>query len=70
MLREELCHLYSSPSIRVIKSKKQLDGCGIWCLMGGVVREGYWCGNVKEKDPPGRSRRTWEDNIKMIFKIC
>jgi len=29
--------------------KKQLGGCGIWYLMGGVVCEGYWCGNVKEK---------------------
>jgi len=24
----------------------------------------------KGKDPPGRSRRTWEDNIKMIFEMC
>jgi hypothetical protein len=50
--------------------KKQLGGWGIWYLMGGVVHKGYWCGNVRDKDPPGRYKRTWEDNIKMIFKMC
>jgi len=34
------------------------------------LREVYWCGNVKKKGPPGRSRRAWEDNIKMIVKMC
>jgi len=45
-----------------LSNKKQLGGWGIWYLMG--------CGNVTGKGPPGRARRSWEDNIKMIFKMC
>jgi len=58
---EELCDLYSSPNIvRVIKSRRMI-----------------WAGHVKEegcrvlvrkpegKRPLGRSRRRWEDNIKV-----
>ena len=32
------------------------------------VREvctGFWWGNLMERDPLGRPRRRWEDNIKM-----
>jgi len=35
-------------------------------LMGiGEVYTGICCGNLKEKSPLGRSRRRWEDNIKI-----
>ena len=26
---------------------------------------GFWLGNLRERDPLGRPRRRWEDNIKM-----
>ena len=25
----------------------------------------FWCGNLRERDPLGRPRCRWEDNIKM-----
>jgi hypothetical protein len=54
---EELCDLYSSPSIiRVIKSK-MIDGQGMWHRWG---RRGTRIG----KRPLGRPRRRWVDNIK------
>ena len=31
----------------------------------GEVYTGFWCGDLRERDPLGRSRRRWEDNIKM-----
>jgi len=32
---------------------------------GGKAYRGVWWGNVREKRPLIRSRRRWEDNIKM-----
>ena len=26
---------------------------------------GFWWGNLREREPVGRPRRRWEDNIKM-----
>ena len=26
---------------------------------------GFWWGNLREREPLGRTRRRWEDNIKM-----
>jgi hypothetical protein len=53
-----------------LSNQKTIRWVGHLVLNGGVAHKGYWCGNVRERDPPGRSRRTWEDNIEIIFKMC
>ena len=66
LLNEELNNLYDSPNIvRVIKSR-------IMKWAGHVERMGekrglyrVLVGNPEGKRPFGRSRRRWEDNIKM-----
>jgi hypothetical protein len=63
---EELCDLYSSPSIiRIIKSRRMR-----WA--GHVARMGekrnayrFLVGKPEGKRPLGRPRRRWVDNIKM-----
>jgi hypothetical protein len=32
------------------------------------IHAGYWWGNQKERDPLGRPRRRWVDNIKMDLR--
>jgi len=63
---EELSDLYSSPNIvRVVKSRR-MRWAGHVARMGegrGVYR--VLVGKPAEKRPLGRSRRRWEDNIKM-----
>ena len=63
---EELCDLYSSPNIvRVIKSRR-LKLAGHVARMGDK-RDVYrvLVGKPEGKRPLGRTRRRWEDNIKM-----
>jgi hypothetical protein len=63
---EELHDLYSSPTIvRVIKSRR-MKWAGHVARMGvgrGVYR--VLVGKPEGKRPPRRTRRRWEDNIKM-----
>ena len=63
---EELSDLYSLPNIvRVVKSRR-MRWTGHMARMGngkGVHR--VLVGKPKGKRPLGRSRRRWEDNIKM-----
>ena len=62
---ERLNYLYSSTNfVRVIKWRMRLARHVAW--MGkrrGVYR--VLVGNLKGKRPLGRTRRRWEDNIKM-----
>jgi hypothetical protein len=66
---DELHNLYSSPNIvQVIKSRR-LRWAGHVARMGegrGVYR--VLVGRPEGKRPLGRSRRRWEDNIKMDFR--
>jgi hypothetical protein len=32
------------------------------------VFTGFWWGNLREREPLGRPRRKWKDNIKMDFQ--
>ena len=64
----ELHDLYSSPSIlQVIKSRRMWWAGHLTC--GGEVRRirGF-VGKTRGKRPLGKSRRRWEDNIKMYLQ--
>jgi hypothetical protein len=64
---EELCDLYSSPSIiRMIKSRR-MRWTGHVALTGGGDRNAcrILVGNPERKRSLGRPRRRWVDNIKM-----
>jgi hypothetical protein len=65
-LHEELSDLYSLPNIvRVVKSRR-VGWAGRVARMGegrGVHR--ILVGKPEGKRPLGRSRRRWEDNLKM-----
>jgi hypothetical protein len=66
---EELCDLYSLPNIvRVVKSRRMR-----WAEHVARMREGRGVYRVlvekpESKRPLGRTRRRWEDNIKMDFQ--
>jgi hypothetical protein len=63
---EELSELYCSPNIvRVIKSRRMRWEGHVACVgeRRGVYR--VLVGNPQEKRQLGRSRRRWDDNIKM-----
>jgi hypothetical protein len=64
--KEELCDLYSSPSIiRIIKSRRMRLACHV-ARMGekrNVCR--LLVGKLEGKRPLGRIRRRWVDNIRM-----
>jgi hypothetical protein len=66
---EELNDLYSSPNIvRVIKSRRMMR-VGPGARMGeerGVYR--VLVGKPEGKRPLGRTRRSWEDNIRMALQ--
>jgi hypothetical protein len=69
MHNEELHGLYCSPSIvRVIKARRMRWAGHV--LRMGEVRGAYkiLVGRSERRRPLGRSRRRWEDNIKMDFR--
>jgi len=62
---EALRDLYSSPNIvRIIKWRRKMGGtCSTMGERRGLYR--VLVGKPEEKRPLGRTRRSWEDNIKM-----
>jgi hypothetical protein len=69
LYNEELCDLYSSPSIiRIIKSRR-MRWAGHIARMG-EKRNAYrlLVGNPEGKRPLGRPRRRWVDNIRMDLR--
>jgi hypothetical protein len=65
---KELHGLYTSPSIRVIKSRRMRLVGHVACM--GDVRNAYntLVGKPEGRRPLARPRRRWEDNIKMDLK--
>jgi len=62
---EELNYLYSSPNIvRVIKSGVRWVG-HVARMGSGEACRAFWWGKPEGKRALERSRRIWEDNIKM-----
>jgi hypothetical protein len=61
---EELNDLYSSPNIRVIKSRR-IRWAGHEACMGKRGAYRILVGRPEGRRPLGRPRRRWEDNIKM-----
>jgi hypothetical protein len=62
----ELNDLYSSPKVvRVIKSRRIRWAGHVARIGGGTRRIQGFCGKPEGKRPLGRSRRRWEDNVKM-----
>ena len=64
---EELYALYSSPNIRVIKSRS-LRWAGHAARMGEERCIGFWWGNPREGNHL-QDRCRWEDNIKMDLRV-
>jgi len=68
-LRNELNDLYSSPNIRVVKSRRMRRGRVVYGTMGrGEVHTGFCLGNFTKRDPledPGLDGRII---LKLIFK--
>jgi len=63
---EELNDLYCSPNIlRVIKSRRMRWVGRVACLGEGTAVYRVLVGKPQGKRPLGRSRRRWEDNIKL-----
>jgi hypothetical protein len=64
-LRNEKLHdLYSSPNIiGVIKSRRMIWAGHVTCME--ERHRGFWWRNLRKKRPFGRSRRRWENDIKM-----
>jgi len=63
---EELNDLYSSPNIvQVIKSRRMGWAGHVACIREKRRVYRVLVGNPERKRPLGRTRRRWEDNIKM-----
>ena len=63
---EELNDLYCSPNtVRVIKSRRMRWAGHVACMEEGRGVHKVLVGKRDGKRPLGRSRRRWEDNIKM-----
>jgi hypothetical protein len=63
---EEVNELYCSPNIVIVIKSRKIKSAGHVAHMGenrGV--HGVLVGKTEGKKPPGRRRRSWEDNIKM-----
>jgi hypothetical protein len=66
---EELHGLYSSPSIIRVMKARRMRWAGHVASMGEVI-DAYniLVGKPEGRRPLGRSRRRWEDNIKMDLR--
>ena len=63
---EELNDLYSSPNIiQVIKSRRMRWVMHMACMRDKRGENRVLMGRPDGKEPPGRPRYRWEDNIKM-----
>jgi hypothetical protein len=61
--------LYSSPNIRVIKSRKVSSAGHIACMAGkGNECRGVLCGKPDGKKPFGRPSHEWGDHMKLGLK--
>jgi hypothetical protein len=66
MHKEDLNDLYSSPNIiRVIKSRRMRWAGYVACMGEGRGAYRILVGRPEGRRPLGRSRRRWEENIKM-----
>jgi hypothetical protein len=65
LYNEELNDLYSSPNIRVIKSRRMRWEGHVACMGQGRGSYRILLGRPEGRRPLGRPRRRWEDNIKV-----
>jgi hypothetical protein len=66
---DEFNSLYSSPNIvRVIKSRRMSWAGHMTCMGEGRGIYRVLVGRPEDKRPLGRSRRRWEDNIKLDLR--
>jgi hypothetical protein len=65
---DKLHSLYSSPNTKVIKLRRLRWEGHVTCMGEGRGIYRVLVGRPEGKRPLGRSRRTWEDNIKMDLR--
>ena len=63
--KEELNDIYSSPNIRVTKSRRMRWVGHVAHVTDNTVADGVMVGRSNWKWPLGRPRRSWKDNINM-----
>jgi hypothetical protein len=64
---DELHDLYSSPDIKMIKSRRMRWARHVARMWGEQCVQTFgW--KAEGKRPPGRPRRRWEDSIKMYLR--
>ena len=64
---EELYNLYCSPNILWVITSQRMKWAGYVAHLG-KDRGVFGWGNLREREPLGRPRYRWEDNITKIFK--
>jgi hypothetical protein len=65
LYNEEFIDLYTSPNIRVVKSRRLRCSRHVACMMKRRGAYRVLVGKPEGKRPLGRTRRGWENNIKM-----
>jgi hypothetical protein len=62
---EELHNLYSSPNIRMIKSRRMRLAMHVGRMGGPRIAYRFFVGKSERESPLGRPRCRWENNINM-----
>jgi hypothetical protein len=68
MHNEELHNLYASPNIMWVMKSSRMGWAGHVARMGEMKAHNILVGNPEGKRPLGRSKRIWENRIRMDIR--